>query len=212
MEEVKRSKVFSSLPSKTSVRFSDSPVKVFPSVFKLDVLRKGGYHCCYCSRTLKQLYLRPIREKVTGDFVYCDIPYCRPECVLGDLPANNFQLRGMFHARYGDITPPTPREMLFVPNGISLFFFHKRCDQGRQLSVEDVGIRSLMAPCTLQEEIAPRITVDVTTENHQLTQHLVQQLHTYQENPDVAMGPAPAESTATPIPDHPKVGRKHARN
>ena len=119
---------------------------------------KGRLCCFNCVQPIEgQVYMYPVEcDSETGYLVCNPLPHCRPGCALRSVygSRNVHTLLSLFVLMYGDdVRCSPPRELLFMPGGMSLEEYHGQPPHS-VWQVEDGNItRALLAPVYLSHAV-----------------------------------------------------------
>lgn len=107
------------------------------------------YQNCYnCHTTIAadNTFRTPIAKQASGQYIWDNLPFCRPECVLRhniDAPITDNSLLYIYEYYGIDILPSPPRALLFTANGLTLQEYHQQCTQRKVIFAETQNIRHI---------------------------------------------------------------------
>lgn len=115
---------------------------------------RSRLHCFHCGRAIVgRVRFFPLEFTKQDVPVMDQLPHCRPECAKAtcSLRANNMNLISCFHLMYGpNVQCAPPREILYLPNGVSMQRFHEMIDEHLVMDLQqDTNVKAMMAPVYL---------------------------------------------------------------
>jgi len=116
----------------------------------------GRLACFNCTRPIaERVYFFPTRFDEQATFECSQIPHCRSQCMMRTvltLP-NNFDLLTNLFNMYGDTTAAPPRELLYIPGGVTLDRYHQLIEEGVVMELEPPNVQSFIGPIFMSSAV-----------------------------------------------------------
>lgn len=160
---------------------------------------EGKRKCFNChGPIMDRIYFYPMQQNKLQQFYVNPLPHCRAECAKASVVKipNNHLFLHLFTLMYGDeVDAAPPRELLYVPGGVTLEEYHQMVDDGLVVCLEQANPNRVFEPLK-RTFLAPMFVSVSLKQGHQVAPNFVKATDAaYYQDEKSTLGPKDAGSS-----------------